>query len=80
MIHFAEIITSYRDIIYRTSASGIGTEAAKVVPERPVLHGSSLRFSAHLGASGMYSNNGLNTSKTRDRYLDNCRDWEDKAI
>ena len=77
---FAAIITNYRNVIYRTSATSIGTEAAKIVPERPLLHGSRLKFSAHLGAAGMYVNNSLNTSKTRDRYLDYCRDWEDKAI
>ena len=67
-------------MLYRTSATKIGTEAAMIVPERPVLYGSNLKFSAHLGASGMYVNNSLNTAVTRDRYLDYCRDWEDTAI
>ena len=72
---FIDIIARYRDIIYRTSAKNVGTEAAKIVPERPVLYGTNMRFSAHLSASGNYVNNGLNTCVPKDRNNDNARDW-----
>ena len=65
-----DIIKNYAHIIYKTSAKDVGTEAAKIVPERPVLHGFNGKFSAHLGASGMVNNNGLNTHVERERVVD----------
>ena len=65
-----DIIKNYRHVIYKTSAQNVGTEASKVVPERPVLHGFNGKFSSHLGTSGMVVNNGLNTHVERERVVD----------
>ena len=70
-----EIIASYSHIIYNTSAKTVGTEASKVTPERPTLHGFNGKFSAHLGNSGMPANNGLNTCVERERVMDYSKDW-----
>lgn len=70
-----DIIKNYSHIIYKTSAKEIGTEAAKITPERPHLHGFNGKFSSHLGASGMPSNNGLNTHVERERVIDYSKDW-----
>ncbi len=69
------IIKNYANVIYKTSAQSIGTEAAKITPERPVLHGFNGKFSSHLASSGMPSNNGLNTASDRARFLDYNNDW-----
>ena len=69
------IIKKYSEIIYNTSAKGIGTEASKITPERPVLHGFNGKFSSHLASSGMPVNNGLNCAADRARFLDYNNDW-----
>ena len=66
---------NYAEIIYKTSASKVGTEAARVVPERPILHGFNGKFSTHLGRAGMVVNNGLNTHVERERVIDYSKDW-----
>lgn len=76
----AEIIKNYADIIYKTTAKEIGGEASKITPERPVLHGFNGKFSNHLGTAGMPANNGLNTHVEKDRFMDYCKDWQDKNI
>ena len=76
----ADIIRNYSAIIYKTSAQSVGTEAAKITPERPVLHGFNGKFSSHLASSGMPANNGLNTHVERERVIDYSKDWQDKNI
>lgn len=39
-------MTENKAIIYRTTATDIGEKASMIVPERPVLHGCNLKFSA----------------------------------
>merc|ERR1712060_491661 len=68
-----DIIKNYAAIIYRTSNSECGAAASLITPERPTLHGFNGKFSAHLQASGMPANNGLNTQMEKDRYLDFAR-------
>jgi hypothetical protein len=75
-----DIIKNYSHIIYKTSAQDVGTEASKITPERPILHGFNGKFSAHLSASGMPANNGLNTAVIRERVMDYSKDWQDKNI
>ena len=88
----AEIIKSYSAVVYKTTNSGFGEEASKVTPQRPLQHGFNGKFSTvsiksdsniffkHLQKSGMPINNGLNTAKDRDRFLDYCKDWQDKKL
>ena len=76
----ADIIASYNQIIYKTSAKDVGTEASKITPERPVLHGFNGKFSSHLATAGMPANNGLNCHVERERVIDYSRDWQDKNI
>ena len=75
-----DIIKSYSQIIYKTSAQNVGTDAARIVPERPVLHGFNGKFSSHLGKAGMVQNNGLNTHVERERVVDYSQDWQDTNI
>ena len=75
-----DIIKNYSEIIYKTSAQTCGSDAARIVPERPVLHGYSSRFSGHLGRAGMVINNGLNTHVERERVIDYSQDWQDTNI
>ena len=70
-----DIIKNYASIIYRTSNSNVGSDASRVVPERPVLHGFNGKFSTHLGKAGMVVNNGLNTNVERERVIDYSKDW-----
>ena len=70
-----DIIKNYSNIIYKTSAQSVGTDAARIVPERPVLHGFNGKFSLHLGRAGMVQNNGLNTHVERERVIDYSQDW-----
>ena len=79
-VSVADIIKNYSHIIYKTSAKSVGTEASRVVPERPVLHGFNGKFSSHLGKAGMVANNGLNTHVERERVVDYSKDWQDKNI
>ena len=37
-------------------------------------------FAQHLAKSGMPINNGLNTAKERDRFMDYCKDWQDTKL
>ena len=69
------IIKNYSEVLYKTSAKDIGTEASKITPERPVLHGFNGKFSSHLASSGMPQNNGLNTASDRARFVDYNKDW-----
>jgi hypothetical protein len=71
----ADINKDFAAIIYRTSAQNVGSEASKITPERPVLHGFNGKFSAHLSSSGMPANNGLNTHCERERVIDHSKDW-----
>ena len=71
----ADIIKDYAHIIYKTSAKNVGTEAAKITPERPILHGFNGKFSMHLASSGMPANNGLNCHVERERVVDYSKDW-----
>ena len=41
-----EVITSHKSILFRTTSNDIGEKASQIVPERPVLHGCNLKFSA----------------------------------
>ena len=75
LLTVADIIKSYSNIIYQTSAKSIGTEASKITPERPTLHGFNGKFSSHLASSGMPANNGLNTNVERERVVDYSKDW-----
>lgn len=47
-VHFlvGEVITSHKSILFRTTSNDIGEKASQIVPERPVLHGCNLKFSA----------------------------------
>ena len=75
-----DIIKEYANVIYKTSAQNVGSDASRIVPERPVLHGYSSRFSGHLGKAGMVANNGLNTHVERERVMDYSQDWQDTNI
>ena len=70
-----DINTAYASVIYRTSAQNVGDAASQITPERPVLHGFNGKFSSHLGAAGMFANNGLNTHVERERVIDYSKDW-----
>ena len=87
------IIKQYANVVYKTTNSGFGEEASKITPQRPLQHGFNGKFSMvsnsktplipsmkHLSKSGMPVNNGLNTAKDRDRFLDYCKDWQDKKL
>ena len=71
----ADIIKNFNHIIYKTSAQTVGTEASRIVPERPVLHGFNGKFSAHLAGAGNVQNNGLNTHVEKERVIDFSKDW-----
>lgn len=75
-----DIIKEYASVIYKTSAQNVGSDASRIVPERPVLHGYSSKFSGHLGKAGMVANNGLNTHVERERVMDYSQDWQDTNI
>jgi hypothetical protein len=74
----SELLSQFKHILFHTSASDIGDKAKLVTPERPVLHGHNGKFSQSLAKSGMPRNNGLNTVTDRERFMDFCKDWQDK--
>ena len=78
--HWTELISQYKHILYKSSAQEIGEKAKLVKPERPVLHGFNGKFSSALAKAGMPKNNGLNTAWEKDRFLDYCKDWQEKNI
>ena len=80
LLFSTDIIKSYAAIIYKTSAQNVGSDASRIVPERPVLHGFNGKFSSHLGKAGMVANNGLNTHVERERVIDYSQDWVDTNI
>ena len=80
LLLYIDIIKNYSNIIYRTSAQNVGSDASRIVPERPVLHGFNGKFSSHLGKAGMVANNGLNTHVERERVIDYSQDWVDTNI
>jgi hypothetical protein len=80
MTNLLELISQYKHILYKSSAQEIGDKAKAVKPERPVLHGFNGKFSSALAKAGMPKNNGLNTAWEKDRFLDYCKDWQEKNI
>ena len=77
---FAAVIAQFKDILYSTTSKDIGHKAKEITPERPVLHGFNGKFSSALAKAGMPQNNGLNTAWEKDRFMDYCKDWQEKNI
>ena len=73
-----DIQAQHAAMLYATTASAVGSVAKNIKPERPVLHGFNGKFSAHLSKAGNWKHDGMNCYATRDRYLDNNKDWQDK--
>ena len=48
-----DIISQHANILYGTTAKDIGSKAAQIKPERPVLHGFNGKFSS---VSKLYTN------------------------
>ena len=63
-----EVITTYKDIIYKTTNGDIGSTSHMLQKNGPF--GKTNKFSDHLSKAGNYVNNGLNTVCDRDRYHD----------
>lgn len=74
-----DLISQMSSIVYKTTASDIGSKAESVSHTRPI-HGINGKFSKALASAGMPQNNSLNTGYERDRYLDYCKDWQEKNI
>ena len=71
-----ELEKMYAQIIYKTTNSTVGENAH--LAKKETKFGYSSKFSKPLGASGMYSNAGLNTCVERDKVFDGAKDWMDK--
>jgi len=68
-----EVITEYKNIIYKTSNEAVGSTAHLLAKSGPF--GRSCHFSNHLAASGNFVNNGLNTQVEKERFLEASKDW-----
>ena len=68
-----EVITDYKDIIYKTSNGNFGNTAHMLQKSGPF--GRSSMFSNHLGKAGNYTNDGLNSICDRERYNNKAKDW-----
>ena len=68
-----------------TTVWGIDKPGTKVIVQlngksAVVTADSNGKFSAALAKAGMPKNNGLNTAWEKDRFLDYCKDWQEKNI
>mmetsp|Transcript_24453 Transcript_24453/g.37922 ORF Transcript_24453/g.37922 Transcript_24453/m.37922 type:complete len:91 (+) Transcript_24453:52-324(+) len=68
-----QVITNYREILYKTSNGSVGSTAHMLQKSGPF--GRSCQFSNHLSKAGNYNNNGLNTTVDHERFMDRSKDW-----
>ena len=71
-----ELQQMYANLIFKTSNKSYGETAH--LAKKDSKFGKSSKYSGHLGASGMYKNEGLNTCVERDKVFDGSKDWMDK--
>lgn len=57
-----EVMTSHKSILFRTTSNDIGEKASQIVPERPVLHGCNLKFSAVSYKAQLFDPNLISTA------------------
>jgi hypothetical protein len=68
-----ELLKQFKDVLFKTSNAQVGSTAHMLQKSGPF--GRSTKFSDYLAKAGTYTNNGLNTTLERERYIDNSKDW-----
>ena len=68
-----DVITAYKDVIYKTSNAVTGSTAHMIQKSGPF--GRSCQFTNAMAKAGNYNNNGLNTICDGERYLDRSKDY-----